>query len=654
MNARLMPELETAPGRYPMRTVLTALAITYLPQILHFNPLLSIALYSVLAWRWFAIERNWPMPNRAVRVLMALTGFAAVLVLYRTINGPEAGLALLAVMITLKLTEAQRVKDALLIVVLGYFVVFASFLYSQEILHVALQLPSLLFLTAALLALGHNHDVSNTRQSLRHAAVLTLQAIPFVIILFFLFPRLPGPLWGVPTAGASAVSGLSDNMSPGDITNLVMSDKVVFRVKFENEIPPTPSLYWRGPTLHLFNGRTWWQGFASFADTERYEAIGNPVRYEVMLEPHEQAWLFSLEVPVIYPRDAILTRDFMLVSRRNIVQRKQYQVTSYLDHVMSREITSLERNWGLQMPGDYNPQTRELAAQWRSEGLDDRQIVARSLRLFREQPFEYTLQPPPLRGHTVDEFLFSTQSGFCEHYASAFTFLMRAAGIPSRVVTGYQGGEYNEVSGFVVVRSSDAHAWSEVWLEGEGWTRVDPTAAVSPDRINLGITAALSGDEGLPAHLRGISGLQLLAQLEIGWEAINSLWFEFFLGYGPELQQSFMKWLGMEDPDWSSLTIWMLVLLGVAGAGLSAYLYLRYRKPQPDKAQQLYLRLRRRLNPAASMAIGPRDFIRQQVLAHPEKQRQLLRFLDLYLKVRYQDRSDSLQELRQSYRILRN
>ncbi|MDX1455365.1 MAG: DUF3488 and transglutaminase-like domain-containing protein [Gammaproteobacteria bacterium] len=650
MKTVLLQELDTPPGHQPLKLTLLALGLLFVPHWFIFNPLLTAALYATLAWRWFALNRSHAMPPAWMRVLLALTAFVAILGLYGNINGPEPGMALLSIMVVLKLTEVRRVRDALMVVVLGYFIIFASFLYSQEIPHVVMQTPSLLFLTAALLVLGHNKDDARGRKVLKRAGRLSLQAIPFAILLFLLFPRIPGPLWGVPSAGGDGISGLDDRMTPGSISNLVLSEDIAFRVRFENQedIPLPWNRYWRGPTLHLFNGQSWWRGFATIQSNDNFELRGDPVRYTVMQEPTNQGWLFALPMAAEYPRTAVLTRDFTLTSRRPLSQRQQYRMTSYLDYVMSPELSSLEERWGLQLPDTGNARTREMIATWKAEGLTNREIVSRALNFFSNEPFYYTLQPERLDRDPIDQFLFETREGFCEHYASAFTFMMRVAGIPSRVVTGYQGGELNELSGFLIIKQSDAHAWVEVWYEDQGWTRVDPTAAVAPDRIEFGINAALAGEENLPGHLGQRFAGDFLTELEISWEALNGLWNEFFLGYGPEMQQNLMQALGMENPDWTKLALWLFGLLALGGLLLAALLAWQARPPATDLPQRVYLRLRRRLDPDAPGHEGPRDFFLRMEQQHPEVATELRRFMNQLLTLRYTGTdNEDVHQLRQ-------
>jgi len=653
---KALPQLDTRPHTATLRVLLVALAVLFAGLASYLHPWISAFAFLLLFWRGWAATRNARMPGRWVKSVFAVLGFAMVLASYRTLNGAEAGSALLMVMIALKLTEVQRVRDAVFVIVLGYFLVFAAFLYSQEIPFVAWMLFAGWGLTAALLVVTRNPPGASFRSGLRESGRYLLQALPFAVIIFVLFPRIPGPLWGVPSSASSAQSGLDDTMTPGSISKLVLSDRMAFRVRFEEDgLPPNSERYWRGPTLHLFNGRSWIQGFSPIEDTNRASDTGRPLRYTVMLEPHQRNWLYALTVPVEYPNDAVLTRDFQLATRQAVTQRRVYEVVSHLQYTLSPQLTSVERNWALQMPMQVNPRSRALAEKWRAESANDSDVVQHALRMFREQEFFYTLEPPPLRGNTVDDFLFETRAGFCEHYASAFTFLMRAAGVPARVVTGYLGGEMNYFSGQFEVRQSDAHAWSEVWLPESGWTRVDPTGAVAPSRIESGISEALAG-QALPAHLSRHGG-DLIVQLELQWEAINALWYEFFLGFGPEMQQGFLEWLGLDDPDWRSMVLTMTLLLATGGVLLWLGLAWTHRAKPVDPALRLYRKLQQRLLPhlgAPRPFEGPQDFQQRVDILAPAAASQVREFIQEYVALRYASHSDaSTKRLRKLLRQIK-
>jgi transglutaminase-like putative cysteine protease len=271
-------------------------------------------------------------------------------------------------------------------------------------------------------------------------------------------------------------------MTPGSIQSLFMDDSPAFRVEFEAGTPGPSERYWRGPVFWNFDGQTWKSGFfgRNVLAEAKPESATAPLRYEIQMEPTEQRWLFTLDYPALVPRGTRLTIDYQLITRRPITQLRSFVLASDPDFIDSPELKKTMRWVALELPDGFNPRTAEMMAAWRQEAGSDTDIIRRTLDYFNQQEFHYTLNPPLLSEHTVDEFLFVTQRGFCEHYASAFTIMMRMAGIPARVVTGYQGGYFNDFGSYMLVRQSDAHAWSEVWVKGSGWTRIDPTAAIAP------------------------------------------------------------------------------------------------------------------------------------------------------------------------------
>ncbi|MCG8435962.1 MAG: DUF3488 and transglutaminase-like domain-containing protein [Gammaproteobacteria bacterium] len=624
------------PGMNRLVGILLALFLVILPHFAYLTPWVFIVALFFSLWRLAAEARRWRMPPRWLKMLLVLFGFAGVFLTYGTLNGAEAGTALLILMVALKLTETETLRDCVLLVFLGYFLIMSEFLYSQEIPIVIYMLPVAWVLTAVLLTVTHTRNTFTYKSAFKFTGRYLLQALPVAAILFVLFPRIPGPLWGVPTTGGSAVSGLSDEMTPGSISNLILSDEIAFRVEFDGPPPPPELRYWRGPTLHFFNGRTWSQGFTQYQDVGEFDAGDNLVNYVITLEPHQRHWLYALELPAHYPAGAALTFDYLLMDRRPVTQRKRYQITSSLNSRSGTELKKSDFRWSLRIPKRYNPRTQAMIEQWRAEAANDWEIVMRALTMFRQEPFIYTLQPPTLGADSVDEFLFDTKRGFCEHYSSAFTFMMRAAGVPARVVTGYLGGEPNPVSDYFMVRQSDAHAWSEVWIEGRGWIRVDPTGAVAPERIERGLSNAIGANEGLPDFLQRDNEWLLAAQLR--WDALNAGWNEFFLAYGPEAQEAFLMKLGMDDPEWEKMAGIMFALIFTFMAGLSLYLVWLNRAPPRDSAARLYERFCRKLakiNLAREQHEGPRDFAVRVSAALPALAKQVKDITDLYVTIRY-------------------
>jgi transglutaminase-like putative cysteine protease len=486
---------------------------------------------------------------------------------------------------------------------------------------------------------------------------MLLHAVPLAAVLFVLFPRLPGPLWAVPGSG-SAATGLSETMSPGDITELGLSDEVAFRVDFASTPPTADKLYWRGPVLTNFNGRTWSRAEGmrrAVRSTVTYE--GEPVTYRVMLEPNGRGWAFALDMPQSWSADRNLrmNSDYQLATffgERS--PRFDYQVTSYPEYVAREPLTTREIARFTALPADFNPRTRALVASWQADHPAAEVVIERALDYLRSQEFYYTLTPPPLGRDSVDEFLFETREGFCEHYAAAFAFMLRVAGLPARVVTGYQGGELNGVSLYYVVRQSDAHAWTEVWLTDRGWVRVDPITAVAPERVALGSARTSLEGAVLPGGmLSRIGWLRGAGQL---WDAAHSYWNEWVIGYGPGMQRALLEWLGFRDLRWSERWATLLGLtLGATVALLalfSLFLAWRHRRRRAhDPAVRCFERFCRTLARAAVASRAPHEspaaYGRRAQHALPAAAAEIDAIVAAYLRARYEPDHDraALHEL---------
>ena len=481
-----MPERPAEPVR-GLPWVLGALAVAVAPHVPFLPGWISLLIAAAVAWRWAAERRNWPLPPRWLRVLVAIAATLAVLGTYRTLNGIEAGTAFLVLLAGVKLLETRGSRDLTVIVFIAYFLLYSALLRDQRLPQLPYLLAGGVFLTAALMRVHAGSAGDSSRDVLTRTGALLLQALPLAVLLFVLFPRLPGPFWGIGT-GESARTGLGDEMTPGDISDLSVSGEVAFRVRFAGEMPPPAQRYWRGPVLHEFDGRSWRRPRAQAFPSQEVTYLGEAVEYQITLEPTDRPWILALDIPAEWPeREAFRTYDFQLVAPRRLSEVSSFRLRSYPSFVAGVELPQSLRRKGLQLPEEGNPRSRALARQLAAQYGDPRAIAQAMLTMFREQPFVYTLDPPKLAEDAMDEFLFETRRGFCEHYASAFVVLMRALDVPARVVTGYQGGEVNPVDGFVTVRQSDAHAWTEVWLAGRGWTRVDPTSVVAPVRIEQGL-----------------------------------------------------------------------------------------------------------------------------------------------------------------------
>lgn len=611
---------------------------------------LGALITTVVLWRVYLAHRKLPSPGKWLLGLVALASAGGILIEYRTLLGRDAGVSLLVVMLALKVLETRTQRDGILLGFLGFFLLVTNFLFSQTITTALYMLGCAWFLIVVIIAMQFTGAWPGWRQPARRAALLLVQALPLMFVLFLLFPRIQGPLWGLPHDSHAGLSGLSDNMSPGSLNNLILSDAVAFRAEFRGRIPEAPALYWRGPVLWDYDGRTWTAPRFVFNANEL--PSGEPaVEYTVTLEAHNKRWLFALEMPMQRPPRAVATRDMQLLSTTPVRSRMRYEMSSQLQAAYGADDSENVLNRALQLPEGFNPRTLKHAAQLRQKFRDDRQLVDAVLNDFRNENFVYTLSPPLLGEHAVDEFLFDTRRGFCEHYASAFTVLMRAAGIPARVVTGYQGGQINPVSDYILIRQADAHAWTEIWISGTGWIRVDPTAAVSPARVERGIASALPRSDTLPIFVRG--DFELLQRMRLTWDSVTYSWNQWVLGYNPERQRQFLASIGFSDATWQKLAVLLFVFAGLAVLAGALFAFRDLRRARKDAVRAAYERFCRKLARRGlprHPAEGPLVYARRAAQWKPEAAPAIDTITKRYVALRYgnQTTAEDLLEFERS------
>ncbi|TFH49031.1 MAG: DUF3488 domain-containing protein [Lysobacterales bacterium] len=643
----------------PERTlwITGCLALVVLPHAAHIPAWVLASFVALAGWRGANAMRAVPLPPKWLVIALSTVMLGGVFASYGTLFGRSPGIALLVVLAGMKLMESRGLRDAYVLSSLGYFLVVTNFLYSQSILTGIYMLAVVLLMTTTLIAFSTEGGELSARARLRMAGAMLLQAAPIMLILFFLFPRLPGPLWGLPHDAHGAVSGLSESMSPGRISRLSLSDAVAFRVTFQSKAPPPSQLYWRGPVMWHTDGQEWRSGQPARSWRAQYvELHGEPVDYTITIEPHQQSWLFALEVPTTIPRGAQMTQDFQLRTPKPVLTRTRYELRSFPEARLSR-VSIEEQAAALALPSGMHPKARALALGWREELQDDEAIVARALEYFGRQPFVYTLTPPLLNGDPVDEFLFDTRSGFCESYASSFAVLMRAAGIPARIVTGYQGGEFNPLGEYLIVRQRDAHAWTEVWLGERGWVRVDPTGAVSPNRIQLGMDAAIPptmGPAGLALASKGPLW-ETWRRWRYGIDAIKAGWNGWVLGYGTRRQHELLALFGVDAGNLHNLAMAMLAIVG-AVLGILA-LWLARRRPLPAApVLRVYRRFCAKLAGAGVTrrgSEGPVDFAARAASKRPLLREPIERITAMYVALRYAGDEGSMGEFKRAVSAFR-
>ncbi|WP_026340751.1 transglutaminaseTgpA domain-containing protein [Thioalkalivibrio sp. ALJT] len=646
-----------------MELALIALPVAALPHIAHQPPWITLLVVLAIAARAWLLSSGRQAPSIGIMALLAVLAGSLTLVQYGTVFGQEAGTALLLIMIAFKLLEARNRRDIVIALFLGYFVVVTTYFFDQSILTAAYSLLATWLLTAALIQVHAERHIERRRLA-RQAGAMLLHALPFMLVLFLAFPRIQGPLWGDPQREETARTGLSDELNPGDIAELLQDESTALRVEFDAAAPPLRAQYWRALVMTDFDGRRW--------STDRNTEVIQPpvtddtlVHYTATLEPTRVRYLPVLDYPAVLPDGAELHANYQVLRDRRITRRIQYQAAADLTTPPGADDPQLppaERARALDLPAAAAPRARTKVALWRAtHGDDDRALIDAALQRFAAEPYRYTLQPPRLAGDATDQFLFETQAGYCEHYASAFAVLMRAAGIPTRVVTGYQGGSWQTRGEYLRLRNADAHAWNEVWLDGQGWVRVDPTAAIAPERIEQGLPGlARDTDEPIPAFLRRGEGLSWLQSTHLSLEDWRDFarfrWESWVLAFDPERQRELFARLGLDPRDWRSVLIALGTGFGTIGLIALAWVWIRtprHRRPAADRVLgQLSRRLARHDPTLARAPYEPVDaWSRRVAHAHPELGTTLETFARTYNRQRFgrltpEQRTADLHQLR--------
>lgn len=555
--------------RHCLGWLLAAQIALVAPHVSRLPLWISFAWVICALWRVQVYRGQWSLPGKLIKIGLVCASLAGIRFKYNSFIGLEPTVALLISCFIFKLVEAATRREAYLLLFLGYFVGLTEFLFEQGLGVVLYMLVPVVLLTAALIALQQDEPLHFSWQPLRTAGVMSAQAVPLMLLLFLVFPRI-APLWQVPLPGGGARTGMSDHMAPGDIAQLSQSDALAFRAIFNGVIPPQRDLYWRGLVLDVFDGRAWRANEVNDMPLQAPPQFsGAPITYEIFLEPTYERWLYALSVPESVSTKTVLTIDYRLRARDIVTEKFAYRALAYPQAQFDVQLDRRVRKYELDLPKNNNPRTRAWASELRARFDDDAALIDAVIANFRHESFFYTLQPPVLGKNSIDEFLFDTRRGFCEHYASSFVFTLRAAGIPARVVVGYQGGEINPVTNTVSVRQFDAHAWAEAWLAGQGWVRFDPTAAVAPQRIESGLERAVGANEFLaqtPLSVNRFRGVSWLNTVRWRIDAINYNWTRWVVNYRDDTQSFVLRELLGE------ISPLRMVLLLVGGGALIIFI----------------------------------------------------------------------------------
>ena len=640
-----MPEQRFKKLSADIGILLISIVLVCLPHLLRLPLWISALCLGLIGLRFLYETGRAGLPGKYLRLLILLVSLAGLFASYSTLIGRTAGSAMLLLMLCLKLMEIKGRRDVVIIIYISFFILITSFLFDQSLYSGAYMLVVVMSLITTMIIYNHpaiqNKPLALAlRQSVGQAFILVLQAIPLMLMLFFLFPRLPGPLWSLPEDGRGASTGLADELEPGHISKLSDNPEVAFRIKFNGTPPQQELLYWRGPVLSLFTGKKWKVLKEDSASRLNLDDIhfSVPVDYTITLEPHNRHWLFALELPGMIPDNAHLTEDMQLLQAYPVRSVTRYDMRAYLNYQLDpNSITNSHRY--LEVPEQAAPQTRRFVRQLRQKYMRDSAYINAILNFFRTKNFIYTRRPPQFENDIVDDFLFQTRRGYCVHYASSFAIMMRLAGIPARIVSGYQGGEMNPLSDYMIVRQSDAHAWVEAWLPGKGWLRIDPTSVIPESRIEAVEDRLRRKDEQARARIKLEQGwlINKLRDMRYAWDRVNSGWNDWVVGYNNTRQKSLLSMFGADK-----LTLRHLALL-LAAIFIACLLFItlfvfRQRQQQLNPVNQAYAQFCRklaRLGFVRKPEETAQDYARRVMLLRQDLQNSISAITQLYNHLRY-------------------
>jgi protein-glutamine gamma-glutamyltransferase len=631
----LAPGIHAEPrlGDQPFDLLCLTMAFVLGVHAMHLPWWLTASLAALLAWRWWHRRHGGGPVSSWIKLPVVGLLLAVVVATYGTLFGREPGSAFAVGLLVLKTLETEHRRDARVAIAFGGFALMSALLFDQSIvatLIVALGLvPSLATLRAI-------EQITPARgawpATFMPALVMLAASVPLAAFAFLFIPRLESPLWGAPNPGKS-VTGLSNAMSPGEMAELLVDDTPALRVTFDGATPLPEARYFRAYTMMAFDGRQWTQGTSVYASAPT-PLEGTPrFRYQVAMEPTQQRVLPMLDMPTAAPDDATLRYDRTVVANERVRTMKTYAAVAAVDYRLDAMLPPLVRRAALQLPAGVGPKARGLAQAWADKYNHDAYGIARAaLSMFRDGGYSYTLAPAPLGADRIDDFLFATREGYCEYYASSFTFLMRAAGIPARVVTGYQGGYWNRLGSYLLVKRSDAHAWSEVWIDGRGWVRFDPTGAVRPERVSLGASAAANAGGAATSFFSA----EWLGQLRDRWDVVNQWWNQAVNGFDALRQRGMLQPFGIRRTD-----VGQLAVIFATGCSLLVAIALGWALFQRREGDALDTWMRRLQQKLAKAGVirrtgeGPRHFMARAARSLPAQRNALERLSELYLASRY-------------------
>jgi transglutaminase-like putative cysteine protease len=603
-----------------------------------------------LTMKFWMEPRGYRLRFATLKLVLAVAALYAIFVSYGSLKGVEPGVSLFVVLMSLKILEAHTAREFQVMVLMGWVLCLCGFFLSQDFAIALCLLTAFALLLVALIQFHRGSSPGALWAPLRTTCRLLVQAVPLVVLLFILFPRINTGLRFEFRSIRSASSGFSDRLSPGSIAGLANSSDIAFRAEFPgSKTRPRGPMYWRGVVMWRCDGMKWRapSEMAAISRSTRQSPSGNIIRQRITLAPHGARWMFALNRPFEIPPGAILARGDYLWSIQTIRKTRRYEVVSS-PGAAGKELTPAERREALQLPPSIRPAVHELAQSWTAENSDPRAIVNNALQFFRTQGFRYSLTPGEYRRNDLEQFLFHRRVGFCEHYAASFATLMRLAGIPARVVVGYLGGEYNDLGRFFLVRQADTHAWCEVWLPGSGWTRVDPTTAVAPGRASLDLNSFLErriASEQTEARRSGLvtqlARSALFTNVRLALETLSYEWDTRLLPFDADVQEVLLDSIGLASRGPFVLILEILIVAIALLVIYFGWMQLRTRS-RADRVKALYERFCQkagRLGVRRDPWEGPSDFSRRAAQLLPNESGRIREISNTYIALRYASQS---------------
>jgi len=619
--------------------LLVSIGLITLPHINHIPIAIFVVFNVLLVWRFICIWKVNLLPNKLLLFILMVAAVSLLYQQHHTFLGRDAGTSLFVIALGLKLLEINQTRDIYLVNYLAFIVATSQFLYQQSILMAVY----ILFVTCVLLAtlVLINSQRPATLAALKTAVIIVFQALPLSIVLFVLFPRIEAPRWMLFNQQNSAKTGLSDSLEPGAISQLGLSDELVFRAKFKDEPPSQNKLYWRGPVYSYTDGKRWTEGKVSKRNelVSKVDYKGYQYQYTLMMEPQDKEWVFALDMPSSFPKALKQNAQYQIITSEKNNQRAEYKLISYSQY-NTGELSNKERNDNVQLPAEPSEKLKQFVKKLNGFDQSAEVFIQNILMHFKHENFHYTLRPPLMGDKPIETFLFESRYGFCSHYATAFVYLMRIAGIPARVVGGYQGGEINQVGGFLEIRQANAHAWAEVWLKNKGWTRFDPTAAIAPERIEQDVNIDLQISTGIinfsPLFSNSGKALSWMKQARQMWSNIDYSWQRWVINYSTENQTKFLSSLGINNIK--SIVYWLVGC--IAGISLVlAWFILKSKNLKLAEEVKLYqLFCKKMVKAGLEKEVGEtaQNYCQRIQLQRPDLSEQVAKITMIYTRLRYE------------------